>query len=79
MPITYMTTLADLPVGKSCRICTVYAAGLTRQRLLNLGFVPGTIVKSLHRSPLSDPTAYLIRGTIIALRREDAAMIAVSV
>lgn len=78
MPVKYTMSLASLPVGQTCKIHTVNSTGLTRQRLLSLGFIPGTAVTSLRRSPLSDPTAYLIRNTIIALRHEDAATIAVS-
>jgi len=42
------------------------------RRLQDIGFIPGTAVTCLQRSPLGDPTAYRIRGTVIALRREDA-------
>jgi len=49
------------------------AEGLVRRRLLDLGFVPGTVVEAVGRSPFGDPTAYAVRGTVIALRRRDAA------
>jgi len=69
--------LSSLPVG-----CEAVVQGLRgdgpRRRLLALGFVPGTRVKVLRASPLGDPRAYLVRGTIIALRREDAALVIVS-
>ncbi len=48
------------------------AEGLVRRRLLDLGFVPGTAVQGVRRSPFGDPTAYMVRGSIIALRGEDA-------
>jgi len=43
--------------------------------MIDLGFVPGAIVKALHRSPAGDPTAYYIMGAVIALRDEDASKI----
>lgn len=43
-----------------------------RQRLQDLGLIPGTHVCCLQRSPLGDPTAYAIRGAVIALREEDS-------
>ncbi len=46
-----------------------------RRRLLDLGWIRGTKIKCLNRSPLGDPTAYLVRGTVLALRREDAGRI----
>ncbi|MEG2203689.1 MAG: FeoA family protein, partial [Oscillospiraceae bacterium] len=38
----------------------------------------GTRVECLHRSPAGDPIAFLIRGAMIALRREDAVGVLVS-
>ena len=40
--------------------------------LKNMGFISGTRVKSLQRSLFGDPTAYLVRGAVIALRRKDS-------
>lgn len=65
-------TLAQLPVGRSGRIDTLLARGMTRRRLLDLGLVPGTEVKTIRSSPSGDPIAYKIRGTVIALREEVA-------
>lgn len=49
--------------------------GINRRRLLDLGFVKGTTIKINMVSPLSDPIAYLIRDTLIALRKEQTDMI----
>lgn len=49
-----------------------------RRRLLDLGFVPGTPVEVEMVSPGGDPTAYRVRGTVVALRREQANLIRVS-
>ena len=43
-----------------------------RRRLCELGFVAGTKVKCIAASALGGPLAYLVRGTLIALRRDDA-------
>lgn len=43
-----------------------------RQRLLELGFIPGTIVRAVQISPLGDPVAYEVLDAVIALRRCDA-------
>jgi Fe2+ transport system protein FeoA len=42
---------------------------------MDLGIVPGTVIGAELRSPGGDPTAYDIRGALIALRREQAALI----
>lgn len=41
-----------------------------RWRLMDLGFIPGTVVEANLRSAYGDPTAYRIRGSLIALRQE---------
>ena len=41
-------------------------------RLAELGVVAGTRIRCLHRAPLGDPSAFGIRGSVIALRREDS-------
>ena len=40
-------------------------------RLADLGLIPGTTVECVGVSPAGDPSAYLIRGSVIALRRRD--------
>lgn len=47
-------------------------SGSMRRRLLDIGLVEGTEVECLGRSPGGDPSAYLIRGAVIAVRAEDA-------
>jgi len=46
--------------------------GLPRQRLLDLGFVPGARVSVYLISPLGEPVAYDIKGSTIALRKEQS-------
>lgn len=41
------------------------------ERLRDLGIVSGTEISCLHRAPMGDPTAYMVRGAVIALRRTD--------
>lgn len=70
--------LSQLSPGQSGIILALSKNLNIQRRLLDLGFVPGTRIKCLIRSPLGDPTAYLIRGTVIALRREDASKILIT-
>ena len=76
MPDT--TTLARLKPGFSAVILELTAAEPLRRQLQEAGFTAGTKVSCLLRSPLQDPTAYLVRGGAIALRREDADTIILS-
>jgi DtxR family Mn-dependent transcriptional regulator len=49
--------------------------GESRRRLLDLGFVKGSKIKIDLLNPLGDPHAYLIKGTSIALRKDQASKI----
>ncbi len=68
-------SLNQLPVNKLGKVKTITCDGIIRQRLLDLGLIRDTVVKALRRSPAGDPTAYEIRGAVIALRAEDASQI----
>ncbi|MHB1307927.1 MAG: metal-dependent transcriptional regulator [Limisphaerales bacterium] len=46
--------------------------GAERRRLLDLGLVPGTPIRCEFSSPFGSPVSYLVRGALIALRREQA-------
>lgn len=65
-----LLSLDELPVGGSGEVVGLKATGLTRQRLLDLGLVPGTRVRVVRESPNGDPVAFQVRGALIALRRE---------
>lgn len=71
---TPSAVLAGVPVGRPAEVTGLAAAcrGAQRRRLLDLGFVPGTRIVPELVSPGGDPTAYRVRGTLIALRREQA-------
>lgn len=49
--------------------------GESRRRLLDLGFVKGSDISIDLINPLGEPNAYLIKGTSIALRKDQAAKI----
>ncbi|HHW54888.1 MAG TPA: ferrous iron transport protein A [Firmicutes bacterium] len=70
-------TLAHLAPGSEALVTALGGEGAIRRRLLDLGLVPGTRVKALRTSPLGDPKAYQIRGAVIALRAEEASLIAI--
>lgn len=67
--------LSMLPLGTDATVVGITAKGLVRRRLLDLGLIKGTNVSAVIKSPLGDPTAYEIRGAIIALRQEEASYI----
>ncbi len=66
-----------LSIGSFGRITELTAHNNSRRRMLDLGFINNTVVEALRRSPSGDPTAYQIRGVVIALRSEEASNILV--
>lgn len=67
--------LSALAEGDRARVCALHLSGGMRRRLQDLGLVAGTRVDCIQRAASGDPTAYRIRGTVIALRQDDAARI----
>ncbi|MDH5415314.1 MAG: FeoA domain-containing protein [Flavobacteriaceae bacterium] len=61
-------TSTIIGISKECR-------GESRRRLLDLGFVKGTTIRIDMESPLKNPVAYLVKGTSIALRNDQASKI----
>lgn len=70
-------TLADMQEGAAAVVSALLAEGGIRRRLRDIGLIEGTKVRCLNRGPSGDPVAYLIRGAVIALRREDSSKIIV--
>lgn len=68
-------TLDMLEPGQGAVISRMNACGGMRRRLSELGFLAGERVECVLKSPLGDPRAYLVRGTVTALRGRDAAQI----
>ncbi len=65
-------SLADLPIGERSLVAELISTGTNRRRMLDLGLVPGTEIEAVLKSPSGGVAAYLIRGALIAIRREDA-------
>ena len=67
-----MKSLDELPIGNSAKIHSLTSSNTERRRMLDFGFIPNATVTALYKSPFNNPVAYLIKGTVIALRKEDA-------
>lgn len=52
--------------------------GVERRRMMDLGILPGTVIKAEFNSPTGDPKAYRIRGAMVALRSEQADLICIN-
>lgn len=72
-------TLCDLKINQTAKIKTINHSHDIKRRLYDLGFVNGTLIKSLLKSPSNNIKAYYIRDSLIAIRNSDAKKIEVDV
>ena len=64
-------SLSDMKVGETATVERLCVHGAMRRRLLDIGLCDGTRVSCVGHSPMGDPSAYLIRGAVIAIRSRD--------
>lgn len=65
-------SLDEIQLNEKAIIKKVECQGNIKRRLLDLGFIKGTEITPILISPSKDPRAFYIRGSTIALRKEDA-------
>ncbi len=63
-------TLSDLRVGESAILSEMELSPPVAEHLMNLGFVPGLVVKVLRSGPGGDPRIYRVDGAEVAMRRD---------
>ena len=72
-------TLDKVKIADTVILKKLNNTGSIRRRLLDIGLIPGTEVESILKSPSGDPAAFLIRGSLFAIRSEDASKIEIEV
>lgn len=70
--------LSDLKINKTAKILDLYCSSNIKRRLFDLGIIKDSLITPIFKSPFNDPTAYLVKGTVIALRKEDSSKILVT-
>lgn len=69
--------LCNTSPGQTVSIVCLYNDALMAGRLCDLGFEPGETVSCVLKKPKNTIAAYLVRNSVIALRREDSCLIMV--
>jgi len=77
MSLKDMTTklLAELKPKQRGKVTKIKCGGAVRQRILDMGVVPGAEVEMERIAPLGDPMEIKIKGYHLSLRKEEAANI----
>jgi DtxR family Mn-dependent transcriptional regulator len=71
--------LSDLRIGQSGIVVKVGGKGQIRQRMMDMGLVPGSEIKVIRKAPLGDPIEFSIKGYNLSLRKSEAGDIEVEV
>lgn len=64
--------LTELKRGEDATIVKIGKVGELKRRLIDLGVTAGEKIVFKRDAPLGDPQQYYIKGTSIAVRKEDA-------
>ena len=70
-----MKRMSELCPGERGVVVFIDSQTSMRRRFFDLGLVLGTVVECVGKSPCGDPSAYLIRGAVIAIRECDSSKI----
>ena len=68
-------TLNELKLNNTGFIKELRCSNGVKRRLLDLGLIEGTKITPIFVSPSGDPTAFEVRGSVIAIRIEDTKLI----
>ncbi len=72
-----LTAMSELRIGESGIIKSIEHVGNMRRRLIDIGFNVGERVTLVARAPLGEPSAFYIKGSVIALRQNDTKLITI--
>ncbi|MDQ3179867.1 MAG: ferrous iron transport protein A [Acidobacteriota bacterium] len=64
--------LTNLPIGATAQILAVKGNNAITRRLMEMGVVPGVIIRIIKSAPFGDPLEVRIRGYHLAMRKSEA-------
>ena len=67
-----MKTAAELKFGEFATIYEIDKSHPSSRRILEVGFTPGQEIVLLNTSFFNDPMAFSVRGSVIAIRKNEA-------
>jgi ferrous iron transport protein A len=71
-------TLDRISRGARARVISIEASGAHGWRLMEMGVVPGALIRVVKSAPLGDPIQVCVRNYHLALRRAEAKSITVT-
>jgi ferrous iron transport protein A len=73
-----MKKASELQFGERLKISEIDFSHPSSQRIIEIGFTPGEEIELVNRSLFNDPLAFSIRGSLIAMRKDEADCIKVA-
>lgn len=73
-----MKKLTDIDIKNTVKVEDLLSTGNLKERMLALGLTEGAEINVLRKGPKNNLTVYNIRGSKIALRKEESNLILVS-
>lgn len=72
-----MKRLTDVKIKTTAQVEDLLSDGNLRERMIALGFTKGALIDVLRKGPKDHLTVYKVRGSKIALRKEESNLILV--
>ncbi len=72
-------SMSELTRGQVGRVLDLQVEGGARERLVDLGLLPGARIERVMASPAGDPICYRVRGAMIALRNSDTRQVRLAI
>lgn len=63
--------------GERAAIKAIDASSAVSRRLMDMGFLKNEKIECVGKSPTGDPSAYLVKGAVIAIRSSDCSNVLV--
>lgn len=70
-----LKTLNEVSIDCDVKINEIRIKSDIKHRLMDLGIIKNSIIRPVFKSPSGDPVAYLVKGTLIALRKQTTSQI----
>ncbi|MBM3137991.1 MAG: metal-dependent transcriptional regulator [Chloroflexi bacterium] len=77
--IIVKTNLREMKIGQKAIVLGVRSSGSTRQRMMDMGLVPGSEIEVMRIAPLGDPIEINLKGYHLSLRKSEAKEVEVEI
>ncbi len=70
--------LTQVPIGVDARVVSVSGESSVTHRLMEMGVIPGVVLRVIKAAPFGDPIEVRVKGYSLAMRKNEASAIEVT-